>query len=38
MQLQYDTYMYLGKKNFLPGLPQHNALQHYDTCNAMITG
>ena len=37
MQLQYDTYMYIGK-NFLPGLLQHNALQHYDTCNAMITG
>jgi len=37
MQLQYDTYMYL-RKNFLPGLPQHYALQDYDTCNAMITG
>jgi hypothetical protein len=37
MQLQYDTYVYIGN-NFISQLLQHNALQHHDTCNAMITG
>ena len=35
MQLQHDTYMYIGK-HFLPGLSQHHALQD-DSSNAMIT-